>query len=85
METPITNKEMDGWHTFGTSIMLKNNIVLSPEIKNAKGAILNMIPNESPDKFLVDVQANIGNELQTAKGGTGMALFYVSDVDKNML
>ena len=41
LETPISNKEMENWAMFNSTIMLKNVIVLSPEIKNAKGGLLN--------------------------------------------
>ena len=41
LESPITHKELEYWDTKKSAIMLKNNIVLSPEISNAKGAIIN--------------------------------------------
>lgn len=55
LEVPISNKEMDNWQTFNGSIMLKNNIVLSPEVKNAKGGIMNLVPLKPRNEFIIDI------------------------------
>jgi hypothetical protein len=66
-----------------SAVMVKNNIVLSPEIVNAKGAIINkeMIPHATD--WIVDIKATIGNEKRSQKGGAGMAFFYTDGIDKN--
>lgn len=63
--------------------MLKNNIVLSPEIVNAKGAIINRKPIPHAKDWIIDIKATIGNDKKSAKGGAGMAFFYIDSIDRN--
>ena len=46
LESPISNRELSHWETAGSAIMLKNNIVVVPEISDKKGAIYNINANE---------------------------------------
>jgi hypothetical protein len=83
LESPITKKELENWDTKKSAILLKNNIVLSPEIVSAKGAIINKQIVPYSKDWIVDIKVTIGNEKKSAKGGAGMAFFYVEDIDQN--
>lgn len=83
MESPISNKEFENWETKLTSIFNKNNIVLVPEINGAKGAILNKAIVGHRDDWIVDVKLTVGNEEQTAKGGAGMAFYYMEEINQD--
>mmetsp|Transcript_5476 Transcript_5476/g.9279 ORF Transcript_5476/g.9279 Transcript_5476/m.9279 type:complete len:85 (+) Transcript_5476:24-278(+) len=39
LEAPITLKEFDNWETMGSTVMMKNKVVLLPEVSDRKGAI----------------------------------------------
>jgi hypothetical protein len=82
MESPITNKEFENWETKGASVFTKGNIVLVPEVVDKKGAIINkaMVPNK--DDWIVDLKVRIGNDAQTTKGGAGLGLYYLSDLNR---
>jgi hypothetical protein len=62
LESPISSKEMDNWEMYGSCVMTKNNIILSPEIKNAKGAIINKPLVSTFHDWIVDIKMTIGNE-----------------------
>jgi len=85
MESPISNKEFENWDTRLTSVMNKNNIVLTPEVQGAKGAILNKAIVKHKHDWIVDVKVTIGNEDQTKKGGAGMAFYYLEEVNQDQI
>jgi len=41
LESPISNRELTHWESHGAAMMLKNNIVIVPEISDRRGAIYN--------------------------------------------
>ena len=61
--------------------MLKNNIVLVPEVSDKRGALYNLRPNENRDQWIVDLKVRIGNDDRTAKGGNGLGFFYLKDIN----
>ena len=61
--------------------MNKNNIVLVPEVSNAKGAILNKAIVDHKDDWIVDIKLTIGNEDQTRRGGAGMGFYYLESIN----
>ena len=81
MEFPATEREINNWWTFESSVILQNHSVLVPEAQDRTGAVLlaKETPPETKDHFLVDAIVKIGNKDKTDKGGTGMALHYLSD------
>ena len=81
MESPISNKEFEFWDTRLSSIMNKNNIVLVPEISNAKGGIINKASVISRDDWIVDVKLTIGNDAKTNVGGAGMGFYYLENIN----
>ena len=62
MEVPITNKEFENWETKIGSVFHKNRIVLVPEVKDKKGAIMNKVIVPHKDDWLIDLKVQIGNE-----------------------
>jgi hypothetical protein len=56
--------------------------VLVPEIKDKKGAILNKVVVPSKDEWLVDLRVHIGNEARTERGGAGLGLYYLRELDQ---
>jgi hypothetical protein len=83
METPITNKEFDNWQTEGASVFLKNEIVLVPELKDRKGAIWNKFHTAKTDEWLIEMRVKIGNEMRTAKGGAGLGIHYLQEINQS--
>ena len=83
METPITNKEFDNWQTEGASVFLKNEIVLVPELKDRKGAIWNKFHTAKTDEWLIEMRVKIGNEMRTAKGGAGLGIHYLKEINQS--
>ena len=61
LESPISNRELGHWTTGGSAIMLKNNIVVVPEISDKKGSIYNVNVNEDKDQWIIEARVKIGN------------------------
>jgi len=85
MESPVASKEMDYWETKGSAIFTKNNIVLVPEVSDAKGAILNKMMVPYKDDWIVDVKTTIGNDVESPKGGAGLGFYYLKEINQDEL
>lgn len=56
-------------------------MVLVPETRDKKGVVFSTLPNPLKSDWLLDVEINMGNEKENARGGTGLAIFYLKSVD----
>lgn len=56
-----------------------------PEVVDKKGAILNkeLIPHK--DDWLIDLKVNIGNTQKSNKGGAGLGLYYLKEIDGSQI
>lgn len=66
-------------------MFLKNEIVLVPELKDRKGAIWNKLHTAKTDEWLIEMRVKIGNEMRTAKGGAGLGIHYLQDINQSMI
>jgi hypothetical protein len=66
----------------GAGLILKNKIVIAPESRDKKGIIYSTEPNPLMDSWMIDVELHMGNEKQTHRGGTGVGIFYLKNIDK---
>ena len=53
-----------------------------PEIKDKKGAIINKVIVPHKDDWIVDLRVEIGNEAKSERGGAGLALYYLSEINQ---
>ena len=60
---------------------LRNRTVLAPEVRDKKGIMYNVHPNQLTKQWMVEVEMEIGNRKQSSRGGTGVALLYVKEID----
>lgn len=67
MEFPSLKEFFDLWQTFGTSLILKDRIIIVPEVQDKKGALQakTIAPNKCKDEFIADIRLNIENTDQT--------------------
>ena len=82
METPISKKEYDNWGTYGSSVFMRDKIVLNPEIKDSKGGIHNT-NFTTPGNFITEMKLHIGNTDKTNKGGNGVGIHFLRDFDSD--
>lgn len=82
METPITKKEYDNWGTYGSSVFMRDKIVLNPEVKDTKGGIHNTnFTSTNGGNWIAEMKFHIGNDAKTNKGGNGVGIHYLRDFD----
>lgn len=79
LEFPSLKEFFDHWQTFGTSLILKDRVVIVPEAQDRKGAIQakQLAPTQCKDEFIADVRLNIENTDGTVSGGPGAAIYYL--------
>ena len=79
----MTNKEFENWNTLGTSLFTKTKAILLPELASKTGAIYNKFftGKDEKDEWIVDIKLRIGNEDQTLKGGNGVGIFYLRNLN----
>jgi hypothetical protein len=77
METPITKKEYDNWGTYGSSVFMKDKIVLNPEVKDSKGGIHNTNFTSDGGNWIAEMKLHIGNTDKTSKGGNGVGIHFL--------
>ena len=56
--------------------------MLVPELRDKKGAIINVVPVPSKDDWIVDLKVRIANDEKTLKGGAGLALYYLQSINQ---
>lgn len=39
LEFPVTQKEFSNWFSYGSAIIMKNRVVIAPEVQDKKGAL----------------------------------------------
>ena len=83
METPLTAKEFTNWETKLSSIFVKDNIILVPELSDKKGAIMNKDVVPHKDDWLIDLKFRMGNTDRSIAGGAGLALYYLKDINQD--
>jgi hypothetical protein len=66
----------------GAAVIMKNRSILAPEVKDKKGIMYAKNPNPLVKDWMLDVELNLGNTKRTARGGTGLGIFYLKSVDK---
>lgn len=83
LEFPSLKEFFNHWQTFGTSLILKDRVVIVPEVQDKKGAIQakHLAPTQCKDEFIADVRLNIENTDATATGGNGAAIYYLKDIN----
>lgn len=83
MEFPSLKEYFDQWQTFGTSLILKDRIIIVPEVQDKKGAIQAkaVAPEKCKDEFIADVRLNIENTDGSQTGSSGAAIYYLADVN----
>lgn len=83
MESPITHKEFDNWETYGSSIFQKNRIIVVPEVADTRGAIVSNKFTSHKESWIADIKVRIGNANKSLKGGNGVGIYYLRDIDKS--
>ena len=53
-----------------------------PEILDRKGILYNNHPNKFVDSWMFDTEIHLGNEKRTTRGGVGIALMYLRNVEE---
>lgn len=83
LEFPSLKEFFHLWQTFGTSLILKDRVVVVPEVQDKKGAIqaTTIAPKQCKDEFIADVRLNIENTDATQTGSSGAAIFYLADIN----
>lgn len=83
LEFPSLKEFFHLWQTYGTSLILKDRVVLVPEVKDKKGAIqaTKLAPTQCKDEFIADVRFNIENTDKTLTGSSGAAIYYLQDIN----
>ena len=83
LEFPSLKEYFNHWQTFGTSLILKDRVIIVPEVVDKKGAVQSkqLAPAQCKDEFIADVRLNIENTDSTATGGTGAAIYYLSNIN----
>jgi len=82
LDFPLMRKDFTHWATVGAAVMLKSKLVLSPEVKDKRGILYSTRPNTLERHWMLDVELDMGNEAKSARGGTGLALFYARSIDQ---
>lgn len=83
MESPITHKEFDNWETYGSSLFQKGRIIVVPEVADTRGAIVSKKFTNHRDSWIADIKVRIGNDNQSLKGGNGVGIYYLRDIDQS--
>jgi hypothetical protein len=83
MEVPITKREFENWETMGASVLMKNKIVVVPELADRRGAILAKNPVPVKEKWILDMAITIGKEENSQRGGNGVGIYYLKGVNKD--
>lgn len=65
--------------------MMPNSIIVVPEISDRRGAIYNLKTNENVDEWIIEARVKIGNTEKTRKGGNGVGIYYLSNMNKDEL
>jgi hypothetical protein len=81
LDFPVSRKDFANWRTVGAAVILRNRTIIAPETRDKKGILYNAIPNKLVRDWMLDVEVEIGNRKESSRGGTGVALFYVKNID----
>lgn len=82
LDFPVMKKDFNTWQTVGAAVILRNKTILAPEVKDKKGILYSKLPNPLTKDWMLDVEVNIGNAKHSSRGGTGLGIFYVKNVDQ---
>lgn len=52
-----------------------------PEAKDKKGMVYNSQPNPLKRDWMVDIEIEIGNQKKSSRGGTGLGIYYLKQID----
>jgi len=69
------------WQTEGAAFFHKEKVVMVPKAVDRKGVLYHTHPIVDRS-WIIELEANIGNEENTWRGGTGLAVFFLRSVDK---
>ena len=78
----MEKKDFENWNTVGAALVHNSKVVLVPEVIDRKGILYSTNPNPYKDSWMLDVEFHIGNERKTTRGGTGMSMLYLKNVDE---
>lgn len=56
-----------------------------PEVADTRGAIVSQKLPSHRESWILDVRLRIGNEQRTPKGGNGVGIYYLRDIDQSEL
>ena len=62
-------------------MILRNRTVVVPEAKDKKGMVYNSQANPLKRDWMVDIEVEIGNWKRSSRGGTGLAIYYLKQID----
>jgi hypothetical protein len=62
-------------------VIHKNKVVLTPEARDKKGMFYSTEKNPKDNYWIAEMEVNMGNEKKTHRGGTGMAFYYLRNLD----
>lgn len=82
IDFPVSRKDFANWRTAGAAVILRNRTIIAPETRDKKGIVYNVHPNKLVRDWMLEVEVEIGNKKESSRGGTGLTLFYVKNIDK---
>jgi len=56
-------------------------VVIVPEARDRKGIFYSAEQNPKDNFWLADVEVHLGNSKNTHRGGTGLAIYYLRNID----
>jgi len=62
-------------------VILRNRTVIVPESRDKKGMVYNSQPNPNKRDWMLDVEVQIGNEKKSTRGGTGLGIYYLKQIE----
>ena len=82
LDFPTEKKDFENWSTVGSALIHNNKVIMVPEILDRKGILYNNHPNKFVDSWMFDTEIHLGNEKRTTRGGVGIALMYLRNVEE---
>ena len=81
LEAPVTEREYENWMTVGSSVFMKDKIILNPQVQDSKGGIYSLKPYPETEAWVADITLKIGNEEKTERGGQGFGFYYLQNLN----
>ena len=65
----------------GAAVIMRNRTVITPETRDKKGIMYSAHANKLSRDWMLELELEIGNKKESSRGGTGLGLFYVKNID----